>query len=221
MRMRYARWSLVTVVAVFLGYSLVPYLTGGSRVPPTFALHHPVLLVHVFTGSVAMGCAAAQLWPVLRGRIPRWHRAAGTVYVAAAIPAALSALVIGPATPFGPLLAVSNVVLGGLWLWFTVAGYRAARRRRFAEHRNHMLRSAVLALSVIANRVWTPLLFLTLQPLRDSVFGGDDERYLWFVAGVAGWLGWVLPLILLNRWLRRRAGTASWSIRRNHDRQPV
>ncbi|WP_371287026.1 DUF2306 domain-containing protein [Mycobacterium sp. PS03-16] len=219
--MRYARWSLAVVVTLFVGYSLAPYLTGGSRVPPTFWLHRPLLLVHVFTGSVAMVCAVGQLWSFMRGRVARWHRTTGRVYVAAAVPAALSALVIGPATPFGPLLAVSNVALGALWLWFTVAGYRAARQRRIADHRVHMLRSAVLALSVLSNRVWTPLLFITLQPLRGNVFEGNDEHYLWFVAGLGGWLGWVLPLVLVNRWLRRRGGMTSSSNRREREREPV
>ena len=91
-------------------------------------------------------------------------------------------MVIGAATPFGPFLAVGNVVLAALWLWFTSTG-TCRRGRRFADHRRHMVRSATLALSIITNRIWTPILFIALQPLQDSVFGGDEEHYLWFVAG--------------------------------------
>ena len=40
-----------------------------------------------------------------------------------AIPAAVCAMVIGAATPFGPILAVGNVLLASLWLWFTINGY--------------------------------------------------------------------------------------------------
>lgn len=79
----------------------------------------------------------------------------------------------GAATPFGPLLAVSNVVLASLWLWFTINGYLAGRRRQFAEHRRHMIRSATLALSIITNRIWTPVLVVALHPLQDSLFGGN------------------------------------------------
>lgn len=220
MRMRYARWAVVLVVVVFIGYSLPPYLTGGTRVPPTFALHHPLLVVHVFCASVAMVGAVIQLWSATWRGVPRWHRAIGRVYVAATVPAALTALVIGAATPFGPLLAVSNVVLGVLWLWFTVAGFRAVRRGCIVAHRRHMLRSAVLALSVISNRIWTPVLFVALDPLRDNVIRGNEERYLWLVAGIGGWLGWLLPLLLVNLWLRRRIPRSS-PVQRSREDHPV
>jgi hypothetical protein len=126
------------------------------------------------------------------------------VYVCAAIPAAAFAMVIGAATPFGPLLAASNVLLGAVWLWFTINGFVAARQRRFAEHRRHMVRSATVALSTISNRIWTPVLFISLQPLQDSMFGGNDEHYLWFVAGLGAWLGWTIPLGAVQWWLTRK-----------------
>ena len=121
-------------------------------------------------------------------------------------------MVIGAATPFGPFLAVGNVLLAALWLWFTINGYLAARQRRFADHRRHMIRSATLALSIISNRIWTPVLFITLAPLRDSLFGGNDEHYLWFVAGLGAWLGWSIPLLAVQRWLNRRPVIAPSSI---------
>ena len=114
-----------------------------------------------------------------------------------------------PAT-FGlhhPLL-LGHVALGTVAL---VGGYLAARAGRYATHRRRMLLSVTLALSVITNRLWAPVLFLICDPLWTSVFGGDDERYLWFTAGVAGWLGWVLPLAAVG-WLHRRPAVAATSI---------
>lgn len=197
--------ALAVIVVVFLAYSLPPYLTGGTRVPSTFGLHYPLLVAHVLLASVAMVCAVAQIWPGLRRRHPALHRRTGRVYVATAIPAAVCAMVIGAATPFGPVLRVSDVALGALWLWFTVDGFLAARHRRFDVHRRQMLRSATLALSIITNRIWTPVLYLIFDPLRDSVFGGDEEKYLWVVAGVGAWLGWTIPLLGLQLWLSRQA----------------
>ncbi|MGV0782152.1 DUF2306 domain-containing protein [Mycolicibacterium sp. XJ775] len=196
--------ALAVVVVGFLAYSLPPYLSGGTRVQSTFGLHYPLLVAHVLLASVAMVCAVAQIWPGLRRRHPVLHRRTGRVYVATAIPAAVCAVVIGAATPFGPILALSNVTLGALWLWFTVDGFVAARQRRFAAHRRQMLRSATLALSIITNRIWAPVVYLSFQPLRDSVFGGDEDRYMWLVAGVVGWLGWTIPLLLVQAWLRRQ-----------------
>jgi uncharacterized membrane protein YozB (DUF420 family) len=203
------RWSiaLTLVVAGFLAFSLPPYFTadpGRSRVPATFPLHYPVLVGHVMLASIAMVAVVIQCWPGLRARRPGWHRRVGRVYVATALPAAGCATVIGVATPFGPILAVSNVVLAALWLWFTANGYLAGRRRHVGAHRRSMIFSATLALSVIANRIWSPVLYLSLQPLQDSLFGGNEQHYLWMVAGLSGWMGWTLPLFTVWWWQRRR-----------------
>jgi uncharacterized membrane protein len=196
--------ALAVIVMVFLAFSLPPYFTGGTRVPATFALHYPLLVAHVILASVAMVAAVAQIWPRVRARHPALHRRLGRVYVCTAIPAAVCAMVIGAATPFGPFLAVSNVFLASLWLWFTINGYVAARHRRFIEHRRHMVRSATLALSIITNRIWTPVLSVALHPLQDSVFHGNDDHFLWFVAGLGAWLGWTIPLLAVQWWLNRK-----------------
>jgi len=124
-----------------LTFSLPPYFTGGTRVPATFGLHYPLLVGHVMFASVAMVTAVAQIWPRLRVRHPVLHRRVGRVYVGTAIPAAVCAMVIGAATPFGPFLAVSNVFLASLWLWFTINGYSAgaaaAIRRPPSSHGAH------------------------------------------------------------------------------------
>jgi uncharacterized membrane protein len=197
--------GLAVVVVAFLTYSLPPYFTGGTRVPATFAWHYPLLVAHVMFASAAMVTAVAQIWPGLRASKPTLHRRVGLVYVYTAIPAAACAMVIGAATPFGPFLAVSNVFLASLWLWFTINGYVAARHRRFAQHRRHMVGSATLALSIITNRIWTPVLVIAFQPLQDSVFGGNEEDFVWIVAGVGAWLGWTIPFGTVQWWLNRKS----------------
>jgi hypothetical protein len=77
-----------------------------------------------------------------------------------------------------------------------------------------MILGATLALSVITNRVWTPVLFVALQPLQDSFFDGDERRFLWVVAGLGAWLGWTIPTALVARWLRRQQVMAQSSISR-------
>ena len=213
--------ALVVVVAAFLAYSLPPYFTGGTRVPATFALHYPLLVGHVMFGSAAMVTAVMQIWPGLRTRRPALHRRTGRVYVYTAIPAAVCAMVIGAATPFGPFLAVSNVLLASLWLWFTINGYLAARQRRFVQHRRNMVLSVTLAFSTITNRIWTPVLFIALQPLQDSVFGGNEEHFLWFAAGVGAWLGWTIPFFTVLWWLNRKSVMPPSSISQLTDTSPV
>ena len=213
--------ALAVIVVGFLAFSLPPYFTGGTRVPATFALHYPLLVGHVMLASVAMVAAVVQIWPRLRVRHPALHRRVGRVYVYTAIPAAVCAMVIGAATPFGPFLAVGNVFLASLWLWFTINGYLAARQRRFADHRRHMVRSVTLALSIITNRIWTPILFISLQPLQDSVFGGNEEHFTWFAAGLGAWLGWTVPLLAVQWWLNRKPVIAPSSISRLSDSRAV
>ena len=220
-RRRWSAQALAVIVVVFLGFSLPPYFSGGTRVPATFALHYPLLVGHVMFASVAMVCAVVQIWPGLRRRFPALHRRVGRVYVFTAIPAAVCAMVIGAATPFGPILAVGNVLLASLWLWFTINGYVADRERRFASHRRHMIRSVTLALSIITNRIWTPVLFIALQPLQDSVFGGNEEHFLWVVAGVGAWLGWTIPMLVVQWWLTRTPAVPPPSISQQSDMQSV
>jgi uncharacterized membrane protein len=218
---RWAACALALIVLVFLGYSLPPYFTGATRVPATFALHYPLLVGHVMFASVAMVSAVVQIWPGLRLRHPRLHRGVGRVYVFTAIPAAVCAMVIGAATPFGPILAVSDVLLASLWLWLTISGYLAGRGRRVAAHRRRMVLSATVALSIITNRIWTPVLFVALHPLQDSVFGGNEQHYLWVVAGIGAWLGWTIPTYLVYRRLKRQTILPSSSIPQQPDMQSV
>ena len=213
--------ALTVVVVAFLAYSLPPYFTGGTRVPATFGFHYPLLVGHVMFASVAMVTAVAQIWPGLRAKRPVLHRRVGRVYVCTAIPAAVCAMVIGAATPFGPFLAVSNVLLATMWLWFTINGYLAGRQRRFAQHRRHMILSATLALSIITNRIWTPVLVIAFLPLQDSMFGGDQEHFVWFVAGIGAWLGWSIPFFTVRRWLNRKTVLPPSSISQLSDTQPV
>jgi len=213
--------ALTVVVVAFLAYSLPPYFTGGTRVPATFAFHYPLLVAHVMFASVAMVTAVAQIWPGLRTKRPVLHRRVGRVYVSTAIPAAACAMVIGAATPFGPFLAVSNVLLASMWLWFTVNGYLAARQRRFAQHRRNMILSATLALSIITNRIWTPMLVIAFLPLQDSMFGGEQENSVWFVAGIGAWLGWSIPFFAVRRWLNRKTALPPSSISQLSDTQRV
>ncbi len=129
---------------------------------------------------------------------------AGRVYVfAGVVPAGLAGLVVGVTSVFGPLSQVSAVLLVSLWLATTTLGYRRGRQRRFVEHREWMIRSYALTASTITNRVWAPLAVVLLEPKIDTLFGGSEIAYGFTVAGLSAWLGWVLPLVVVEAWLIR------------------
>ena len=105
---------LALVVAVFLAYSVPPYLTfdpARSRVPAPagFAAHYWLLVAHIAFGTVAIVGVILQTWPWLRRTHPVVHRRVGRVYVfGGAIPAAVMAAIIGAVSPFGPVAARST-----------------------------------------------------------------------------------------------------------------
>jgi uncharacterized membrane protein len=176
-----------------------------SRVPSTFVLHYPLLVAHVLFGSLALVAAMFQVWPWFRQHHQTAHRRIGRVYVlAGALPAGIVGLILGVATPFGPFIRVSNVMMALLWLAFTVTGFAMARRGRYAEHRRWMIRSFALAYSIILNRFVGVAAFLALNPQLDNTFQGNEEWMVQAVAGITGWLSWVAALLVAEWWLERR-----------------
>jgi hypothetical protein len=200
---------LVIVAVAFIAFSLPPYLTldpSKSRVPPPkgFALYYPLLVAHVLFGAVAMLTCCVQIWPWFRQRHPGAHRMIGRIYVfGSVIPAGLIGLMIGAVSPFGPFIRVSNVLLATLWLTCTITGFWMARHNRLVEHRRWMIRSFALTMSVITNRVWAAIAVVVLLPQLPTTFEGNATMMVQTIAGLSGWLGWVIPLLLAEWWLER------------------
>lgn len=197
------------VVVAFVAFSLPPYLTldpADSRIPQPgdYAWYFPALVAHVVFGSVAILTCVLQIWPWFRRRYPVAHRRIGRVYVLGGVlPGGVLALAIGSVSPFGPLNATGTVLMGSLWLAFTVVGFRMARQRRFVDHRRWMIRSFALTASIMSNRIWGVVATIALSPQLDTTFGGSDIALTQAIAGFATWFGWVLPLLAAEWWLER------------------
>jgi hypothetical protein len=160
-----------------------------SRVPQpgTFTVHYPLPVAHVLFGSVAMVTCGFQVWPSFRRRYPAVHRVIGRTYVfGGVIPAGMLGIVIGAVSPFGPVIRASNVLLAIVWLTVTLTGYRMARQRRFADHRRWMIRSFVLTMSIITNRVWAVIATVALMPQLPTTFQGNETLMIQSIAGLAG-----------------------------------
>ncbi|MDQ7807757.1 DUF2306 domain-containing protein [Amycolatopsis sp. A133] len=201
---------LALVVAVFLAFSVPPYLTldpAQSRVsaPPGFTAHYWFLVAHITFGTIAIVGVVLQIWPWLRQKHPVAHRRIGRVYVfGGALPAAVMAATIGAVSPFGPVVAAIDVVAALLWLGFTVAGWRAIRQRRYADHRKWMIRSFAMTMHTLMTRALSPLGFLVVMPRVEA-----KTELILSAATVSGVLSLLALLLLSQWWLDRKPKRAS------------
>ncbi|HEX2299151.1 MAG TPA: DUF2306 domain-containing protein, partial [Pseudonocardiaceae bacterium] len=211
-RRRQLRWfvPLAVVCVAFVAFSVPPYLTfdpSQSRLPGTrdgFPLYYPLLVTHIVFGSVALLAGCLQVWPWFRRHHPAAHRMIGRVYLfGGVLPAGIAVLGVAPLSSTGFVSQVGNTFLALLWLPTTIAGYRMARQRRFAEHREWMIRSFALTTSIVVNRVWVILLVVVLSPQVDTTFGGDQDAMITAAANASVWLSWVVNLLVAEWWLQR------------------
>jgi uncharacterized membrane protein YozB (DUF420 family) len=205
---------LLMVVTAFLLFSVPPYLTldpSRSRLPAPEGndLYHPVLVAHVLFGTVAMTTACFQIWPAFRTAHKRGHRLTGRIYVVAGVlPAGLLGLYIGWHTSAGPSVRVANLVGSALWLVVTLVAFRAARQRRFGDHRRWMSRSFALTMSIVLSRVVNVVATIVLTPQVDTTFGGSAEMMRHSAASIGVWLSPLL-LLLITDWLLDRRKPAA------------
>lgn len=205
-QLRSAAWIvlLAVTIAAFLIYALPPYLAldpAQSRLPADrHPLFYPVLVTHIFAGSVMLICAVLQLWPWLRRTHSVVHRWSGRIYVLTAIPVGFGSLFIAQFPSVGPSQQIANSFLSVLLIITTWFGYRAVRQHRFADHREWMVRSFALAFSIVTDRFWIPVLIVMFAP--DAA--GMDDPAVQSAASAAAWINWVVNLLVAEWWLRRR-----------------
>ncbi|GHC86427.1 hypothetical protein GCM10007079_29740 [Nocardiopsis terrae] len=212
-----ARWwerpwilPLALFSVTFLLFAVPPYLSldpADSRlpVPESPSWYFPVLVIHVFGGALITLLVILQVWPWLRTRHPAVHRWSGRVYVLAGLPlVGVPAMLIAPFSEAGASAQISGFVWAALWSAFTVLGYVKARRRRFADHREWMLRSFALVYGIAFNRVLHVLLVMITAPRVDTVYGGDFEAMSLDLGAASGFLSWILPLLFVEWWIKYR-----------------
>jgi uncharacterized membrane protein len=199
------RARLIFLVAVvFAAVLTFPYLTldiSNSRLDVSGNLHYAVLVVHIFTATVALVLGPLQFMPRVRAR-RRIHRAIGRTYLLAGVlPSALAAIPV--AVWSGSVLTRIGLITAAV-LWLVTGGlaYRAARRRDFTAHRAWMTRNYALTFLAVTSRILVPLLLLAQIP-----FGGADPSTIGDRAPsmipIGQTLGWIINLVVAEVLIRR------------------
>ncbi|UWQ18610.1 DUF2306 domain-containing protein [Jannaschia sp. M317] len=118
---------------------------------------HPVITaLHLLPGFVMLILGPLQISEPLRRRSPGLHRWSGRVFVGAGAVSGLGVLWMVFAFPaLGGALtqAVTCLLVTGMIASMTIS-VRAARRRRFRDHRAYMMRAYAVALSVSTARIF-------------------------------------------------------------------
>jgi uncharacterized membrane protein len=197
-------WRAVIVlltVQIAAGSLLVYVANSGSAPPPILAnaFASPFLVIHVVAGVVALMVGPLQFVRRIRARRPGLHRATGLIYVAACAVSAPAALMLALGTAAGPVAGAGFAALAMLLAGFTWLGLRAAIERRFADHREWMLRSYAMTATAITLRLMLPAAaYLGLEFLP--------------AYQVIAWLSWTTNLALVEYHIRRtRAATVPYS----------
>ena len=153
------RAAVVLLTVEIAVVSTLRYITNGEAPPPPIlanAYANPFLVVHVVGGIIALVVGPLQFVRRVRTRMPALHRATGIIYVGACLVAAPAGFMLALGTTAGPVAGVGFAIPALLLPVFTWLGLRAALDRRFAEHREWMLRSYAIVSVAITLRLMLP-----------------------------------------------------------------
>lgn len=204
--------ALAVGAVVMLAYSLPAYIppeVATSRIPPHNTFHFVMLVGHIFTGAVALLAGLGQLWPWLRRSHRRVHRWTGRVYFFLGIfPSIVFASVAAYYAPFGLSNQSALVALIVLWTITGVAGYRAVRQHRYADHRKWMLRNYALTFAgAVTTRLFQPIVYAVIA-LQPSAYH-DEALIAHDLAGASAWLGLIVNVVVVEWYVERRYGGRS------------
>lgn len=186
------RAAIVLLTVQIAVVALLTYVGNSGAAPPPILANSfasPFLIVHVVAGVIALVVGPLQFVRLIRARVPALHRATGLIYVGACVASAPAAFMLALGTTAGPIAGAGFATLAVLLALFTYCGLRAAIERRFADHREWMLRSYALTATAITLRLMIPaasFLGLEFLPAYQAI----------------AWLSWITNLALAEYAIR-------------------
>lgn len=180
----------VTVV-VILGYRnyLPPNFESDflrGREDSFFGSYQWAFYPHIASGPASLILGIVLVSNTFRSRFPHRHRQLGKIQtVCVLLLVAPSGLWMAYYAAAGPIAAVGFAILAVLTGTCVALGWRAAVRRRFAEHRRWMSRTFLLLCSAVVIRMLGGLA---------TVIGVQSP---WFDP-IASWASWLVPLAVFE-----------------------
>lgn len=157
--------------------------TEVSHVKP----YLPIFYVHVYTAIFCLLAGFTQFNNKILGNYKKLHRAIGYVYVLVVIFfAGPSGVYMGWYANGGWTAKISFILLGLLWIFFTLNALHHIRLGNIKKHRHFMLRSFALAFSAITLRLWKVVLVYLFHPAPMDVYQ------------IIAWLGWIPNLLIVE-----------------------
>lgn len=195
---RKAAWFLLAASAAGIAFFAVPpYMTldpALSKIPlnAEYLSHLLWISVHGIPGGVALLIGPFQFLAGFRSRFPRWHRYTGRVYAGAVVIGGIAALVSTMMSTSGIAAQAGFVLLAFAWLFTMWKGYRAARTRRFVEHRVWMIRNYALTFAAVLLRAFLGLGSIAMAIWPQVTFAEIYLASIW---------GSILVSAVLAEWL--------------------
>jgi len=193
-------WALAALLSAGVALFSYRYLPAiGPRSPELLGnlFARPWLDVHIAGAASALLLGPLNFLGAIRRRAPKAHRWIGRAYIAGCLVGGAGGLVIAFGSFAGSVATAGFGSLAVCWMFANAQGWRAARARRFADHRAWMIRSFAMTFAAVTLRLYLPLI-----PLFHVSFI-EGYRAISFLA-------WVPNLIAAELYLRPSARSAPW-----------
>lgn len=146
-----------------------------------------IFYTHVYTSIFVLVTGIIQLFQLPK----KIHRIAGYFYVfLVVLCAAPSGLFIGYYANGGFWAQIAFLILGILWIFFTIRSIIRIKNKDFTGHQIDMYRSYALTLSALTLRAWKVAIVYFFQP-------NPLDAYI-----IVSWLGWVLNLVMIEIYIQ-------------------
>ncbi len=141
-----------------------PYNLGFNKFPTITALH-------VIPGAIYLALAPFQFITLIRSRWIGYHRWMGRLLVLMGLIIGACALFIAIVIPFsGWIESVINGFFAILFVYSIIRGFVSIRAKQVAVHREWMIRSFAIGLSIATMRlIFIPALIIVGNPTHDQI----------------------------------------------------